>query len=123
MPKNFTRSRFSLRNRSPTTTSNSVETSTSTTDDIVSVSTVSTDATPVADQFLDTDSVESADSQSTIDCGVRTGDNHPWIAVLEHTDPTGRSGKKTLSKGVLIDERHVLTTVSSVHNSHAFWTV
>lgn len=56
-------------------------------------------------------------------CGEKTGENHPWIVVLEHTDPRGRSRKKTVSKGVLIDNRHVLTTVSSIHNSHPFWTV
>lgn len=58
-------------------------------------------------------------------CGERIGgaENHPWIAVLEHSDPLGRSRKKTLSKGVLIDAQHVLTTVSSIHNSHPFWTV
>lgn len=58
-----------------------------------------------------------------LQCGVKSNDNHPWIVVLEHTDPTGRSPKKTLSKGVLIDNIHVLTTVSSLHNSRPFWTV
>lgn len=56
-------------------------------------------------------------------CGQRNDENHPWIAVLVHTDPSGRSRKKTLSKGVLIDQRHVLTTVSSLHNSRPFWIV
>lgn len=56
-------------------------------------------------------------------CGEKIDENHPWIAVLVHTDPSGRSRKKTLSKGVLIDERHVLTTVSSLHNSRPFWIV
>lgn len=56
-------------------------------------------------------------------CGKKIGKTHPWIAILEHTDPKGQSHKKTVSKGVLIDKRHVLTTVSSVHNSRPFWTV
>lgn len=56
-------------------------------------------------------------------CGEKIGKMHPWIAILEHTDPKGQSHKKTVSKGVLIDKRHVLTTVSSVHNSRPFWTV
>lgn len=56
-------------------------------------------------------------------CGKKIGKTHPWIVILEHTDPKGQSQKKTVSKGVLIDRRHVLTTVSSVHNSRPFWTV
>lgn len=57
-------------------------------------------------------------------CGAQTAENHPWIAVLEHTDPNKpKSKKKTLSKGVLISSQHVLTTVSSIHNSHPFWVV
>lgn len=58
------------------------------------------------------------------ECGEQTAENHPWIAILEHTDPNGINGnKKTLSKGVLISRQHVLTTVSSIHNSHPFWVV
>lgn len=58
-------------------------------------------------------------------CGVRSNDDFPWIAVLEHTNPHVRSRKqrKTLSKGVLITRQHVLTTVSSIHNSNPFWVV
>lgn len=56
-------------------------------------------------------------------CGEQIAGNHPWIAVLEHSDPLGRSRKKTVSKGVLIDNQHILTTVSSIHNSYPFWTV
>lgn len=57
-------------------------------------------------------------------CGAQTAENHPWIAVLEHTDPNKpKLKKKTLSKGVLISSQHVLTTVSSIHNSHPFWVV
>lgn len=57
------------------------------------------------------------------ECGAQTAENHPWIAVIEHTDPSGNPKKKTLSKGVLIGPQHVLTTVSSIHNSHPFWVV
>lgn len=57
------------------------------------------------------------------ECGAQTAENHPWIAVLEHTDPTDKTKRKTLSKGVLIGPEHVLTTVSSIHNSHPFWVV
>ncbi|XP_058467498.1 CLIP domain-containing serine protease B4-like [Malaya genurostris] len=56
-------------------------------------------------------------------CGELNGDDIPWIAILEHTDPKGGARKKTLSKGVLIDDRHVLTTISSIHNSYPFWLV
>lgn len=63
------------------------------------------------------------EAQGIFPCGERSDDNHPWIAVLIHTDPSEKSRKKTLSKGVLIDRRHVLTTVSSLHNSRPFWIV
>lgn len=63
------------------------------------------------------------EEQGIYPCGEKNDENHPWIAVLVHTDPSGRSRKKTLSKGVLIDQRHVLTTVSSLHNSRPFWIV
>lgn len=66
---------------------------------------------------------EQEQQQDIFPCGERSDDNHPWVAVLVHTDPSGRSRKKTLSKGVLIDRRHVLTTVSSLHNSRPFWIV
>lgn len=56
-------------------------------------------------------------------CGERNDGNHPWIVVLEHSDPTGKTERKSLSKGVLIGVRHVLTTVSSLHNSKPFWVV
>lgn len=56
-------------------------------------------------------------------CGQLNGEDVPWIVVLEHTNPKGDRKKKTLSKGVLIDDRHVLTTISSVHNSYPFWIV
>lgn len=57
-------------------------------------------------------------------CGERIGDDVPFIALLVHTNPydTG-SRKRTLSKGVLISENFVLTTVSSIYHSESFWTV
>ncbi|KAG4068738.1 hypothetical protein HA402_002429 [Bradysia odoriphaga] len=66
---------------------------------------------------------KQSEAQGIYPCGERSDENHPWIAVLIHTDPSERSRKKTLSKGVLIDRRHVLTTVSSLHNSRPFWIV
>lgn len=56
-------------------------------------------------------------------CGRKVGGGHPWIAILEHTNPKGRKSKRTLSKGVLIHPQYVLTTVSSIHNSYPFWVV
>uniref|UniRef100_A0A336N033 CSON009640 protein n=2 Tax=Culicoides sonorensis TaxID=179676 RepID=A0A336N033_CULSO len=67
--------------------------------------------------------LDESDFANVYECGAQTAENHPWIAVLEHTDPTGKSKKRTLSKGVLIGPQHVLTTVSSIHNSHPFWVV
>lgn len=115
-PKNFTRSRYSLRNRSNIETNTTINTAQS-----IATSPASATITLPIEEFLNV--TERWGASVKAECGVRVGENHPWIAVLEHTDPTGRSRKKTLSKGVLIDERHVLTTVSSVHNSHPFWTV
>lgn len=60
------------------------------------------------------------------ECGVVAPgvDGFPWIAVLEHGEPQANvAHKRTLSKGVLIDRQHVLTTVSSIHNSHPTWVV
>uniref|UniRef100_A0A182NAA9 Peptidase S1 domain-containing protein n=1 Tax=Anopheles dirus TaxID=7168 RepID=A0A182NAA9_9DIPT len=61
------------------------------------------------------------------ECGVINPavDTFPWVAVLEHggAPQPGAGRKRTLSKGVLIDRQHVLTTVSSVHNSHPTWVV
>lgn len=57
-------------------------------------------------------------------CGERIGDDVPFIALLVHTNPYDPSNKKrTLSKGVLISENFVLTTVSSIYHSESFWTV
>jgi hypothetical protein len=57
-------------------------------------------------------------------CGERIGDDVPFIALLVHTNPyDSQSKKRTLSKGVLISENFVLTTVSSIYHSETFWTV
>ncbi|KAL7043071.1 hypothetical protein ACKWTF_001379 [Chironomus riparius] len=57
-------------------------------------------------------------------CGERIGDDIPFIALLVHTNPYDtQNSKRTLSKGVLISENFVLTTVSSVYHSESFWTV
>lgn len=68
--------------------------------------------------------IELNDVDLSTVCGEQTAENHPWVALLEHTDPNNpMSKKKTLSKGVLVSRQHVLTTVSSIHNSHPFWVV
>ncbi|XP_058063559.1 melanization protease 1-like isoform X2 [Anopheles bellator] len=63
---------------------------------------------------------------SSDDCGspeaVANG-RFPWLAILEHGSTDPRSRKRTLSKGVLIDRRHVLTTVSSVQNTFPSWVL
>ncbi|CRL00374.1 CLUMA_CG013642, isoform A [Clunio marinus] len=59
-------------------------------------------------------------------CGERIGDDIPFIAILVHTNPhEGNTTRKrrTLSKGVLISERFVLATVSSIYHSEPFWIV
>lgn len=72
---------------------------------------------------VDESTGKQVEAEGIFPCGERNDNNHPWIAVLVHTDPSEKSRKKTLSKGVLIDRRHVLTTVSSLHNSRPFWIV
>lgn len=69
------------------------------------------------------ETTQQSDLELHYECGAQTAENHPWIAVLEHTDPFDKSTRKTLSKGVLIAPQYVLTTVSSIHNSHPFWVV
>ncbi|XP_035917929.1 phenoloxidase-activating enzyme-like [Anopheles stephensi] len=69
---------------------------------------------------------DSAPEFRDSECGILFPgvDGFPWIAVLEHGGPQANVAlKRTLSKGVLIDRQHVLTTVSSVHNSHPTWVV
>jgi coagulation factor X len=71
-------------------------------------------------------SVEIATKRSlrTRNCGERIGDDVPFIALLVHTNPFDNSKRKrTLSKGVLISENYVLTTVSSIYHSESYWTV
>lgn len=87
-------------------------------------------APPKMTTLLPTESLESnsttTESSVTLpNCGVRDPDSniHPWIVVLEHSDELNSTRKRTLSKGVLISDRYVLTTVSSIHNSHPFWEV
>lgn len=55
---------------------------------------------------------------------ILPGDDVPFIVILVHTNPNDKKKKKrTLSKGVLISEKFVLTTVSSIYHGHAFWAV
>lgn len=63
------------------------------------------------------------DISNFTDCGNLTNENIPWIVIIEHKDPDNPNSRKTLSKGVLISDKHVLTTVSSIHSSHPFWVV
>lgn len=56
-------------------------------------------------------------------CGERIGDDIPFIAVLIHTNPYENTKHRSLSKGVLISERFVMATVSSIYHSEPFWTV
>ncbi|XP_049538648.1 melanization protease 1-like [Anopheles darlingi] len=53
--------------------------------------------------------------------GGSTPGRFPWVAVLEHGLPENGSRQRTVSKGVLIDRRHVLTTVSSVQHTFPDW--
>ncbi|XP_055586384.1 CLIP domain-containing serine protease B4-like [Uranotaenia lowii] len=80
-------------------------------------------ATEVFTESTTTAKPKQKKQQQAPGCGEMNGDDVPWIAILEHTDPKGGNRKKTLSKGVLIDDRHVLTTISSIHNSYPFWIV
>ncbi|EAA06717.2 AGAP000182-PA [Anopheles gambiae str. PEST] len=90
--------------------------------------TASSFTTPQSSQRVDqltTEAVPESLEQEP-ECGDLPpgADGFPWVAVLEHAGPQqGSPRKRTLSKGVLIDRQHVLTTVSSVHNSHPTWVV
>uniref|UniRef100_A0A182FIE1 Uncharacterized protein n=2 Tax=Anopheles albimanus TaxID=7167 RepID=A0A182FIE1_ANOAL len=58
------------------------------------------------------------------DCGSynqSTPGRFPWVAILEHGLPEKGSRQRTVSKGVLIDRRHILTTVSSVQHTFPDW--
>lgn len=60
-------------------------------------------------------------------CGERVSDDMPFIALLVHSNvlnPSSKRGaKRTLSKAVLISDRFVLSTVSSLYHSESFWSV
>lgn len=93
-------------------------------EELLNASTVSDLPEVKTEKEIEVATEKQVEEQGIFPCGERTVDtHHPWIVVLVHTDPNGRSRKKTLSKGVLIDRRHVLTTVSSLHNSRPFWIV
>lgn len=92
-------------------------------DDTLNTSTISELIEVTTDKEIEDLAEKPTEKNGVFPCGVKNDETHPWIAVLVHTDPSGRSRKKTLSKGVLIDQRHVLTTVSSLHNSRPFWIV
>ncbi|XP_055695435.1 CLIP domain-containing serine protease B4-like isoform X2 [Lutzomyia longipalpis] len=100
-----------FRNRRTTTTEVPTTTSTSTPE---STTTSTTEPT--------TTTTEAAKINNKT-CGEKTGEIYPWIAILEHSHPKNKMKKRTLSKGVLISDQFVLTTVSSIHNSHPFWIV
>lgn len=116
IPKNFTRSRFSQRNHNASALVASLTDAPSTTETPLPLSSSAAPdfREPPVETFLD---IDPSTEDPMSDCGVSKAGYHPWIAVLEHTDATGESLQKTLSKGVLIGDRHVLTTVSSVYNS------
>ena len=59
-------------------------------------------------------------------CGERIGDDIPFIALLVHTNPFDKGSakrKQSFSKGILISEKFVMATVSSIYHSQSFWTV
>lgn len=89
----------------------------------LNISTLSDSIEVTTEKEVEDITEKQTEEKGVYPCGEKNDENHPWIAVLVHTDPSGRSRKKTLSKGVLIDQRHVLTTVSSLHNSRPFWIV
>ncbi|KAJ6632687.1 Plasma kallikrein [Pseudolycoriella hygida] len=162
VPKKFTRSRYSQRKSTTTTTElpessydNNVdmvtevfseellpnkveESSTNNPFDLNETSTLAT-STPIneslnvstisdliettTEQEIEVSTEKQIESNGVFPCGESTYENHPWIAVLVHSGPGAKTRKRTLSKGVLIDERHVLTTVSSLHNSRPYWIV
>jgi coagulation factor X len=67
--------------------------------------------------------ISSTKSLHVRNCGERIGDDVPFIALLVHSNPFELKSKKTLSKAVLISERFVISTVSSIYHSEAFWKV
>lgn len=67
--------------------------------------------------------ITSTKSLHVRNCGERIGDDVPFVALLVHSNPLEPSAKKTLSKAVLISDRFVISTVSSIYHSEAFWKV
>lgn len=91
-------------------------------DDEISETLIVTGESPSPSIIVDIASTKK--SLRVRNCGERIGDDVPFIALLVHTNPYDPSNKKrTLSKGVLISENFVLTTVSSIYHSESFWTV
>lgn len=112
---------ITLKRRKTTT---NVPTTIQTTEQITTTSTTTTPATTITTPLTTTEAPKTTiKPNNETKCGERIGENVPWIAILEHSNPTGNSKKKSLSKGVLIDSQHVITTISSIHNSNPFWVV
>lgn len=121
-PRNFTR-KFPLRfNRSTTTTSAPTTISTP----MVKKALIQPNSGVGLGQTTTTTTTKKPKSETVQlydECGTKDKDIHPWLAILEHTNPSSNKKRKTLSKGVLIHPQYVLTTVSSIHNSFPFWIV
>lgn len=142
--RNFNRSRYSLRRLGSTTIKPNITLNDTSTELIVDETTLSpnktkvttTTAVPrttkkpsnVTTTTIKTPATETVITTTTekpsLKCGIAPIDEtYPWIAVIEHIDPTKQNSRVSLSKGVLIDDRHVITTVSSIHNALPFWTM
>lgn len=93
-----------------------------TTTQIPTTTTESTTTTTTTTEPTTTTTTEAPKPWEKV-CGEKNGEIYPWIAILEHSHPTNKHKKRTLSKGVLITDQFVLTTVSSIHNSHPYWIV
>lgn len=115
----------SIRRKSILARSSSYRTTTTSTT-AKSLSTItSTTMAPTSSSTTTATAIQSTTVGPVPTCGQRLLDTdiHPWIAILEHSDPLNSTRRRTFSKGVLISENYVLTTVSSIHNSHPFWEV
>jgi hypothetical protein len=126
--------RFTRRSTTPTpigeetsesvTTENSAAVEQST--DVFNETVVSIESSVVTGEPIITVEIATKKSLRVRNCGERIGDDVPFIAVLVHTNPFEKDEakkKKSLSKGVLISEKFVMATVSSVYHSESFWTV
>lgn len=124
-PRTTRRSKASARrwNQSRLST-NSTSTTESPTTSTTTTTTMKTTTTTTLEAPTTSTSTTST-PETAFDCGTKVpeSNSHPWIVTLEHSDPATSSKRRTFSKGVLISDRHVLTTVSSIHNSHPFWEV